>query len=69
MMNGKERKDTIEQILKGLVELPETWTHFLKLKASPDKDIPIKDIVNDMPDKTLVWALTYINQSLKKLNT
>jgi hypothetical protein len=67
-MEDKEREDIKEQIIRGLGELPSSWTHFFKLKLSPNDNRPIVDIVNDMTDDVLLWSLGRINDSLKKLD-
>lgn len=66
-MNKEERKEIKEQILKGLGDLPSSWTHFFKLKLSPDENRDIGDIVDEMEDGVLEWSLARVEESLSKL--
>ena len=57
-----------QQIKDGLHQLTEKQQLlFKRMYSHEDLDKPIDDVVDDMPDSKLDWALQQVENSLKKL--
>jgi hypothetical protein len=55
------------KIKEGLVKLPEGWQmRFKQLYANGKLDIAIVDLVDSLPAEKLDWALTQVENSIKK---
>lgn len=52
------------EIKDGLKKLPECWQHNFKLMYAKRKDLPIDQVVDNMDDEKLDWALTQVENSL-----
>jgi len=57
-----------QEIKKGLSQLSESHAlRFKRMYSHNDLDKLIKTIVDDMPEEKLDWALTQVQNSIKKL--
>lgn len=64
-----------EEIIHRLIELPSQWQNTFKLmygrnggrRSVEDAEaMPIEEVVAEMPDEKLDWALTQVELSIKK---
>ena len=76
-MNDTLKTYARSQILNGLQKLPDSWQERFKLmygrnggkrSVEDTKAMTIEEVVQEMPDEKLDWALSQIENSLKKLN-
>ena len=66
-MNNTVEQFTRDQILEGLKELPESWVFMFKRMYSHENlDAKIEDVVNSMPSDKLDWALSQVQNSIKR---
>jgi hypothetical protein len=66
-MNEQLQNYAREEIKKGLVLLPESWQHTFKRMYSFDNLTKnINDVVDDMPQDKLDWAMQQVKSSLRK---
>lgn len=57
-------RDTIKE---GLAQLPEGWQRvFKQMYAHGNLELSIEEVVDQMPDDKLDWALSQVSNSLKK---
>lgn len=55
------------EIREGLARLEKSHIHlFKRMYARGDMDKDITDVINEMPQEKLEWALTQVENSLKK---
>lgn len=75
-MNNTLKTYARSQILNGLQKLPDGWQERFKLmygrnggkrSVEDTKAMTIEEVVQEMPDDKLDWALSQIENSLKKL--
>lgn len=65
---------TIENIIRdkikeGLSQLPESWGNmFKRMYNKGNLETSINEVIDNMPTKKLDWALTQVENSIKKLN-
>ena len=64
-MNATIAQFARKQIKAGLVLLPEGWQNKFKLMYGKI-DMTVDDVVNKMPDTKLDWALSQVENSLRK---
>lgn len=56
------------QIITGLAQLSETHSEiFKRMYSHKDLSKSIPDIVRDMPEEKLDWALTQVESSIQKM--
>ena len=66
-MNKSVLDFTRQQIIDGLKQLPESWVKmFNRMYNSKNLDAPIEETVELMPDEKLDWALSQVENSIKK---
>ena len=66
-MNEKLQKYARQQIIEGLNTLPKSHQRLFKLMYSHENlYAPIEDVVNNMDEIKLDWAMTQVENSLKK---
>ena len=77
-MNETLQKFAREQLIDGLKKLPNGWQNTFKLmhgraggKRSVEqaRAMPVEDVVEEMTEDRLDWALTQVENSLKKILT
>ena len=77
-MNETLQKFAREQLKDGLKKLPLDWQNTFKLmhgRAGGERSVeqarsmPIEDVVDEMVEDRLDWALTQVENSLKKTST
>jgi len=80
-MNQTLKNFAIEQIKEGLSKLPSEWVDKFKLMygRNPDKRgiaqrnvsdtlaMSEQDVITEIPDEKLEWALSQVEASIKKL--
>lgn len=67
-MNKSISDFTRQQIKEGLKQLPDNWQMMFKRMYSHNNlDCDIVTVVNNMPDEKLDWALSQVENSLKKI--
>ena len=67
-MNNSVEDFIRDSLKRGLKRLPEEWQlTFKRMYSHKDLEKDIKAIVDDMPTDKLDWALTQVENSLKKL--
>jgi len=68
-MNNTVIEFTRNAIKEGLAKLPES-NHmiFKRMYSHKNLDADINDVVDNMPDDRLGWALTQVENSLKKIS-
>ena len=67
-MNKSISDFTIQQIKEGLKQLPDNWQMMFKRMYSHNNlDCDIVTVVDNMPDEKLDWALSQVENSLKKI--
>lgn len=76
-MNDTLKTYARSQILNGLLKLPDGWQERFKLmygrnggkrSVEDEKAMKIGDVVEEIPEENLDWALSQIENSLEKLN-
>lgn len=66
-MNNQVLEFCRKQIKEGLSKLPEEWQiKFKRMYAHGHLDKDINKVVDDMPEGKLDWALSQVDNSLKK---
>lgn len=72
-MNSTLKAVAREKILEGLKELPEGWNIKFKLMYGSScagdrnmRDVPIEEVVDNIPEEKVDWALTQVENSVKK---
>ena len=66
-MNNTVSNFTRQQIKEGLKQLPDSWqTIFKRMYSHDNLDCDIETVVDNMPDEKLDWALSQVENSLKK---
>lgn len=66
-MNNTVSNFTRQQIKEGLKQLPDSWqTIFKRMYSHDNLDCDIETVVDNMPDGKLDWALSQVENSLKK---
>ena len=66
-MNKNALKFYKKEILEGLEKLPEDCQmKFKRMYSHSNLNKELKDIINDMPEDKLDWALTQVNNSINK---
>lgn len=69
-MNNTVSEFTRQQIKDGLNQLPESWQMMFKRMYSHNNlDLDIDEVVDNMPDEKLDWALSQVENSLKKIQS
>jgi len=54
----------------GLSKLPETWQYkFKQMYSHGNLDANINDVVDNMPEEKLDWAMQQVNTSIKKFES
>lgn len=67
-MNKTIETFTREKILEGLAKLPDDWQHtFRRMYSHKDLTRPIDQVVACIAPDKLDWALTQVENSIKKL--
>ncbi len=67
-MNKSISDFTRQQIKEGLKQLPDNWQMMFKRMYSHNNlDCDIVTVVDNMPDEKLDWALSQVENSLKKI--
>lgn len=67
-MNKSISDFTRQQIKEGLKQLPDNWQMMFKQMYSHNNlDCDIVTVVDNMPDEKLDWALSQVENSLKKI--
>ena len=57
-----------ENIKEGLLKLSEGHQmKFKRMYSHNNLELPIEDVVKNMPERNLDWALTQVQNSLKKI--
>ncbi len=57
-----------ENIKEGLLKLPKGYQmKFKRMYSHNNLELPIEDVVKNMPERNLDWALTQVQNSLKKI--
>ena len=74
-MNSKLQDFARTELLRGLSQLPTTWQRTFRLmygrkngKRSVEnaETMPIEDVVAEIPDEKLDWAMQQVERSLEK---
>jgi len=66
-MNAQLQAYARQTIKDGLAKLPEGHQLLFKRMYSPGKlDLPIDEVVDNMPEDRLDWAMQQVENSLKK---
>ncbi len=66
-MNKTVVKFIREEIKKGLSQLEDTHRlRFNRMYSYDNLERPVNDVVDSMPEEKLNWALTQVENSLKK---
>lgn len=59
-----------QQIKDGLKQLPDSWqTKFKRMYSQNNLDWDIETVVDNMPNEKLDWALSQVENSLKRFIT
>lgn len=67
-MNNSVEDFIRDSLKRGLKRLPEKWQlTFKRMYSHKDLEKDIEAVVDDMPTDKLDWALTQVENSLKKL--
>lgn len=67
-MNKTVSNFTKQQIKEGLKQLPDDWQMmFKRMYAHNNLDCDIETVVDNVPDEKLDWALSQVENSLKKI--
>lgn len=67
-MNNSVQDFVRNQLKSGLAKLPENWLFTFKRMYSHDNlEATIDEIVDNLQEDKLDWALTQVENSLKKL--
>lgn len=75
-MNEQLQNYARTALLDGLQQLPESHQEFFKLMYGRDdgrrsvedaKAMPIEDVVSQMPDNKLDWAMQQVQNSINKI--
>lgn len=67
-LNEQVKKYIKDEIYVGLIQLPDGWiTKFKRMYSPKDLTVDLKTIINNLPEEKLNWALTQVQNSLKKL--
>lgn len=76
LMNDKLRAFAEAEILKGLQQLPEDWQMKFKLMygrqngkrpLEESKAMLIEDVIREVPDDRIDWAMQQVENSIKSL--
>lgn len=68
-MNKTVIEFTRKQIKEGLVGLPDSWQMlFKRMYSHTNLELPINEVVDNMPVSKLDFALTQVEKSIQKLN-
>lgn len=66
-MNETLKNFAREELKKGLSKLPESWQLRFKQMYSPKNlNADINDVVDNMPEDKLDWAMQQVERSLEK---
>ena len=66
-MNPTVAQFTRRKIIEGIRQLPESWQFkFKQMYSHQDLDAPIETVVEKMAPERLDWALTQVENSLRK---
>lgn len=66
-MNEKLKDFAREELKKGLSKLPESWQlRFKQMYSHGNLDADINDVVDNMPEEKLDWAMEQVERSLEK---
>ena len=69
MMNRSLADYARQQIKEGLLKLSEKHRKFYKrLYSHNNRELPIEDVIKNMPDDKLNCALTQVQNTLKEVN-
>ena len=67
-MNNQMQEFAKKTLKEGLAQLPDDWQMMFKRMYSHDNlDTPISDVVDNMPDDKLDWAMRQVENTLKKV--
>lgn len=76
-MNEKLQNFAREELRSGLAKLPADWQRIFRLMYARDggkrsvedaEAMPIDDVVSEVPDEKLDWAMQQVENSLKKIS-
>lgn len=66
-MNKELQEFARNYIKEGLSKLPNTSTKlFKRMYSFKNLDADINKVIDDMPEKTLDWAMKQVEQTIKK---
>lgn len=67
VMNDQLKNFAKEELKKGLAQLPEGWQRrFKQMYSHNNLDADINSVVDAMPEDKLDWAMSQVENSLKK---
>lgn len=67
-MNEALKNFAREELKKGLAQLPEGWQRkFKQMYSHGNLDANINDVVDNLPEDKIDWAMQQVESSLKKL--
>ncbi len=56
------------ELKSGLAQLPDGWKmNFKRMYGDGDLDLELDDIVDGIPEEKLDWAMSQVQNSIKKL--
>lgn len=66
-MNNQIQDFARQKIKDGLAQLPENWqTMFKRMYSHENLDADINDVVDNVPEDKLDWAMQQVEKSLAK---
>lgn len=66
-MNKQLEDFAREQLKTELAKLPKNWQHLFKQMYSHENlDLPIGEVIDEMPASKLDWAMHQVENSIKK---
>lgn len=67
-MNEQLQQFARENLKKGLSQLPDGWQHkFKQMYSHGNLTLDISQVVDNMPEDKLDWAMEQVENSLKKI--
>ena len=66
-MNNQLEDYTRQKIKEGLLKLPKDCQKFFKrMYSSQNLELPVNEVVDNMPGEKLGWALTQVKNTLNR---
>ena len=68
-MNNQLQEFARQSLKDGLVKLPENWQMMFKRMYSPNNlETDLNDVIDNIPDDKLDWAMQQVQKSIEKLS-